>query len=275
MAKRKEIKWRWEARGTMIGRQNGIIFRIYHPWDMPEREHTVSCYDTKGSARTISTAGYRKFTWEEAVEFCQAIAAGEIDLEDLRAEFAAIEAERERQALRKAVEEAKECWNWRRCGETWEAWDTTRSWDLNAGRAGRMGPDGKGTAQAAAYIDGQPVQYAGEITLPEITAAPEQMESTEAPPLLASMGFTMEQFNETARFMAEAFGIFCDKLAEATRAMVDAWEAIRAAEEFRKALRWAEAANRPLAARYHHTKKKRIRKKYAKRILAWYREEIL
>ena len=100
MAKRKEIKWRWEARGTMIGRQNGIIFRIYHPWDMPEREHTVSCYDTKGSARTISTAGYRKFTWEEAVEFCQAIAAGEIDLEDLREEFAAIEAERERQALR-------------------------------------------------------------------------------------------------------------------------------------------------------------------------------
>ena len=42
------------------------------------------------------------------MEFCQAIAAGEIDLEDLRAEFAAIEAERERQALRKAVEEAKE-----------------------------------------------------------------------------------------------------------------------------------------------------------------------
>ena len=128
-----------------------------------------------------------------------------------------------------------------------------------------MGPDGKGTAQAAVYIDGQPVQYAGEITLPEITAAPEQMESTEAPPLLASMGFTVERFNEAARFMAEAFGIFCDKLAEATRAMVDAWEAIRA----------AEAANRPLAARYHHTKKKRIRKKYAKRILAWYREEIL
>lgn len=35
-----------------------------------------------------------------------------------------------------------------------------------------MGPDGKGTDQAAVYIDGQPVQYAGEITLPEITAAP-------------------------------------------------------------------------------------------------------
>ena len=42
-----------------------------------------------------------------------------------------------------------------------------------------------------------------------------------------------------------------------------------------QALLWADAANRPLAARYHRTKKKRIRKKYAKRILAWYREEIL
>lgn len=134
MAKRKEIKWRREGRGTMTGRQDGIIFRIYHAWDMPEREHTVSCHDTKGAGRTINTAGYRKFAWEEAVEFCQAIVAGEINLEDLRAEFAAEDAKRERRA---------------------------------------------------------------------------------------------------------------------------------------------EAANRPLAARYHRTKKKRIRKKYAKRILAWYREEIL
>ena len=107
MAKRKEIKWRWEARGTMIGRQNGIIFRIYHPWDMPEREHTVSCYDTKGSARTISTAGYRKFTWEEAVEFCQKIAAGEVDLEDLRARFDAEDMAKEREAVRKTTEKAK------------------------------------------------------------------------------------------------------------------------------------------------------------------------
>ena len=35
-----------------------------------------------------------------------------------------------------------------------------------------MGPDGKGTAQAAVYIDGQPVQYAGEITLPERAERP-------------------------------------------------------------------------------------------------------
>ena len=108
MAKRKEIKWRREGRGTMTGRQDGIIFRIYHAWDMPEREHTVSCHDTKGNGRTINTAGYRKFTWEEAVEFCQAIVAGEINLEDLRAEFAAEDAKRERRAIRQAVAEAKE-----------------------------------------------------------------------------------------------------------------------------------------------------------------------
>ena len=87
MAKRKEIKWRREGRGTMTGRQDGIIFRIYHAWDMPE---------------------YRKFTWEEAVEFCQAIVAGEINLEDLRAEFAAEDAKRERRAIQQAVAEAKE-----------------------------------------------------------------------------------------------------------------------------------------------------------------------
>ena len=131
-----------------------------------------------------------------------------------------------------------------------------------------MGPDGKDTAQAAVYIDGQPVQYAGEITLPEQVERP-------APPLLSSMGFTMEQANEAARYLAEAFRIFYDQLAEAVRAVADAWGAIVAAEEFRKALRWAEADNKPLACRYHRTKKKRIRKKYAKRILAWYREEVL
>lgn len=101
------------------------------------------------------------------------------------------------------------------------------------------------------------------------------MERQEAPPLLASLGLTVEQANEAARYLAEAFRIFCDQLAEAARAVADAWGAIVAAEEFRKALRWAEAANKPLAYRYRHTKKKRTRKKYAKRILAWYREEVL
>ena len=121
-----------------------------------------------------------------------------------------------------------------------------------------MGPDGKDTAQAAVYIDGQPVQYAGEITLPE---------QVERPPLLSSMGLTMEQAGKVAEAMAEGFRAICIAIEEAAAAVTKIWGAIQAAEEFRKALRWAEAANRPLAYRYHHTKKKRI--------LAWYREEVL
>lgn len=105
--KRKEIKWRREGRGTMIGRQDGIIFRIFRLWDAPERGHTVSCYDTRGTGREISTAGYREFTWEEAVEFCQKIAAGEVDLEDLRARFDAEDMAKEREAVRKTTEKAK------------------------------------------------------------------------------------------------------------------------------------------------------------------------
>ena len=41
------------------------------------------------------------------MEFCQKIAAGEIDLENMRAEFAAEDVTKERQAIRRAVEEAK------------------------------------------------------------------------------------------------------------------------------------------------------------------------
>ena len=63
--------------------------------------------------------------------------------------------------------------------------------------------------------------------------------------------------------------------AEAAAAMRNMVAAMVRAREMEKAIRWAEVANRPLAARYHRTKKKRIRKKYAKRILAWYREEVL
>ena len=92
----------------MTGRQDGIIFRIFHQWDAPEQVHTVSCHDTRDTGRTISTVGHRTFTWEAAVEFCQKIAAGEIDLENLRAEFAAEDEKRERRAIQQAVAEAKE-----------------------------------------------------------------------------------------------------------------------------------------------------------------------
>ena len=49
---------------------------------------------------------------------------------------------------------------------------------------------------------------------------------------------------------------------------------VAAQQEMEMALRWASVDNRPLYNLYPHTKKKRIRKKYAKRILEWYRTEV-
>lgn len=105
--KRKEIK-RWsKGNGTVTGRHNGVIFWISRQGDTEENGYTVRSRDTRGTGRTISTAGYREFTWEEAVEFCQKIAAGEIDLEDLQEQFDAEDMAKEREAVRKTTEKAK------------------------------------------------------------------------------------------------------------------------------------------------------------------------
>lgn len=105
--KRKEIKWWSKGNGTVTGRHNGVIFWISRQGDTEENGYTVRSRDTRGTGRTISTAGYREFTWEEAVEFCQKIAAGEIDLEDLQEQFDAEDMAKEREAVRKTTEKAK------------------------------------------------------------------------------------------------------------------------------------------------------------------------
>ena len=97
--------------------------------------------------------------------------------------------------------------------------------------------------------------------------------------LVPQMGINMEQATANCEELAKAIheitaGVlttvnsFCRWIQQVAAE-------VAAQQEMETALRWAEAANRPLAARYHRTKKKRIRKKYAKRILTWYREEIL
>lgn len=84
-----------------------------------------------------------------------------------------------------------------------------------------MGPDGKDTAQAAVYIDGQPVQYAGEITLPEQVERP-------APPLLSSMGLTMELFYSAFLQKNELFPP-PELAAEPTEAEKEEWEDVERA----------------------------------------------
>lgn len=140
-----------------------------------------------------------------------------------------------------------------------------------------MGPDKKDTGPLTVYADGQPVGIAdGEI--PEITLAEE--EPTEAvPPAVSSGGsvtITLEQASEAMKSLAGAWDAICTTIEQAGKVLARVWAACREALEFQEAMRWASTYyNRPLAYRYRHTKKKRTRKKYAKRILAWYREEIL
>ena len=66
------------------------------------------------------------------------------------------------------------------------------------------------------------------------------------------------------KFAAEAFGKWIRSVAAE----------VEAQHEMETALRWARCCNRTLYNRYTHTKKKRTRKKYAKRILEWYRTEV-
>lgn len=170
--KRKEIKWRREGRGTMAGRQDGIIFRIFHPWDAPERGHTVSCYDTRGTGRD------------------QHGGIPEIDLEEER---------------------------------------------------------------PGVYLEGEVIE--------EIRNRVEKMIVQEAEAIKSV-------WQELYGNICAASGVFA-KWITAVAAQIEE------KHELETALRWASCYYRPAFNRYRHTKKKRTRKKYEKKILAWYREEVL
>lgn len=105
----------------------------------------------------------------------------------------------------------------------------------------------------------QAVAWGNTTTLPEITVDPEKVAAAAETRRKAWAGI-MTSFEVAA----EAFG----KRIRSVAAEVEAWH------EMEMALRWASVDNRPLYNRYRHTKKKRIRKKYAKRILEWYRTEV-
>lgn len=109
MAKRKEIKFRRTGR-VWEGRQGGVIFRIYEDRDKVKtcaNAYSVTAQDTKDKDRGISTAGHRYFHLDAAKEFCQQIAAGELDLAAMRMEFEAENMARERAAIREAAADAR------------------------------------------------------------------------------------------------------------------------------------------------------------------------
>lgn len=105
----------------------------------------------------------------------------------------------------------------------------------------------------------QAVAWGNTTTLPEITVDPEKV-AAAAETLRKAWAGIMTSFEVAA----EAFGKRIRSVAAG----------VEARHEMETALRWASVDNRPLYNRYTHTKKKRTRKKYAKRILEWYRTEV-
>lgn len=110
MAKRKEIKFR--DRGYVLeGRRGNLAFAIYNDNTkevLEEQTYYVVVRHKEIESLGFTTAGHRHFTLSAAKEFCQQIAAGEIDPEALLMEFAAEDMEKEQAAVREITGKAKE-----------------------------------------------------------------------------------------------------------------------------------------------------------------------
>ena len=121
-----------------------------------------------------------------------------------------------------------------------------------------------------AYIDGQPV----EVPLKPIQVTVAHVEDGEIIP-------DTPDFSAGGVSAADA----ADTLATASKAWADISITMEMAAEgiqeffhamvLAVAVRCAMVLEPAMAHRYLHTKKKRIRKKYEKRIMAWYREVFL
>ena len=123
-------------------------------------------------------------------------------------------------------------------------------------------------AGMVAYMDGKPVEICEEI--PTLT----ELEPVTAEEAAARGTVTAEKLAEVTETINAAFAAIVPTFEQLARSLGRFAAAIALGYELQKAIRWAEVYNPKLAHFYHHTKKRRIRKKYAKRILAWYREEV-
>lgn len=109
MAKRKEIKFQ-DRHGALRGRQNGMEFWIQKDELQTKggkQRYFVTVYPESNAPQQISTGGRQDFDLAGAMEFCQKIAAGEIKVEDVLAEFAAEDMAKEQAAIREVTERAK------------------------------------------------------------------------------------------------------------------------------------------------------------------------
>lgn len=130
-----------------------------------------------------------------------------------------------------------------------------------------MGEENKAT-EMVVCLDGKPVGICEEI--PTLT----ELEPVAGAETIAGGTVTAEKLAEVTKTIHAAFNALAPAFEQLARSLRRVATAIALGYELQKAIRWAEVYDRKLAHIYHHTKKRRIRKKYAKRILAWYREEV-
>ncbi len=110
MGKRKDIQFMCRDGRTFEGRQDGLLVWILE--NRIRRQQGLPCYyvaanDTKGKGRTVFTGDHEYFTLEDAKELCQQIMAGEANLAERKARYAAEDMEKERRAVAAATEQAK------------------------------------------------------------------------------------------------------------------------------------------------------------------------
>ena len=112
-----------------------------------------------------------------------------------------------------------------------------------------MGPENS-SGPVVAYIDGQPVDL--DRPLPEIT--PGGVSAEDAAEAMATASKAWADVSITMEVAAEGLRAFMYSM------------------ELGMAVHLARIFEPDLARRYIHTKKKRTRRKYEKRIMAWFRE---
>lgn len=256
MGKRKEIKFLCKDGQTREGRQDGVMFWIRKD---QKREQDglpafyVAANDIKGKGRTIYTAGHEYFTLEGAKELCQQIMAGEANLAERKARYAAEDIEKERRAVAAATEQAK-------------------AFRDKLEAAGISYHELMALEQAHEDLG----NMAHNILLGWENG--EGFRMSENTMLVPQMGINMEQATanceELAKAIREITAGVLTTVNSFCRWIQQVAAEVAAQQEMETALRWASVDNRPLYNRYRHTKKKRIRKKYAKRILEWYRTEV-
>lgn len=105
--KEKEIKFRRVGHHSLEGRQNNIVYQIYwRRYDKDKLTYVVSIHNLKDPSQNISTQNHQQFTLEGAKEFCQDVAAGRVELNALRKEYAEVNRASKARTTEKARQEA-------------------------------------------------------------------------------------------------------------------------------------------------------------------------